>query len=908
MNQIDALSRDETGPTTTPVLVLHLQRTCCQALESGSADLESHVDIRRDRLTMIDRLFFIVLVLNTTGLFRFAAPLLGVSIEAVSLALLVLNVLYLIVKTKYSIPVLLGAGMAGWFIVLTLWPSITVFYAPAFQIREIGLVFYSFLLFFGTVVFTVANGLPAMHRVLTVSLGITFIGSTLSMLMPGYFEAVASLASARTEIMGRAYGFFMEPNNLAIGVALMFTGWFSLWRPKNSPFEVMAILAFLCLMLLSGSRTGMVLATVSVVCISTYSWSKRLRSARYVLTLSLLIVCLTVGIIGANYYVSTIGEASRRPGDLVDRVQPMLQFRFNLDGGLRDDQSLRERREAQVVYWTLIKEKPIAGYGLGTESHFLETGYILKSSHSDALTDALEYGVIYPFVLSILMLQLYRKRSRRDVERVFQSNSVFQFVFISLLLYVISGDMLEVRTFYVVWGMFFAAVYYPRHVFSYDGTGKKLTGYMEREDIRRAFRTRKRPVASKTKDRSQNDPLHRGEKLKVLQVVAALTAGGAEGFVTNLSIHLAEQGVDVRVFVLAGVRRERGRLLLTRLREAGVEVIGVEERKPASLANLLRLASLIRCWRPDVVHAHLYSTELACVCARVVSFGSYPRYVRTLHSTDIRGHLSPRVVRFLDRFFRLTIACSPAVADAYGAFMGRQMRRGVITIPNGAAMADWLPTAEEKRRTRNSLGISDSAFVVAHIGRMLGTSSGHGLASEPKAQDVLLRAFAKAFGGDENCTLLLVGDGPLRAEAEALSRELGLETQARFLGELSEPWPALKAADMFCFPSRFEGLPLALPEAASCGLPVVASNIPEIRSLCPGEAWDLVPVDDTDAFARAMCSVRANLKPLTLNAREVAEHFRDKYSMRTCAERYIREYAAILRLHTADNGIQRYDG
>jgi glycosyltransferase involved in cell wall biosynthesis len=373
-----------------------------------------------------------------------------------------------------------------------------------------------------------------------------------------------------------------------------------------------------------------------------------------------------------------------------------------------------------------------------------------------------------------------------------------------------------------------------------------------------------------------------------------LNAGGAESFVTNLGVSLAGLGVDIRVFVMAGVRRERGQILLTRLREAGIDVLGVKERKPASLGNLMKLTSLLRSWRPDIVHAHLHGSQVACVLARWLPPGSRTRYVRTLHSTDICGYRSPRIVRLLDRLYEWTIACSPSVADAYLDFIGKKPRTKLVTIPNGAGMLDSVPNADERLHARRILGISEQTFVVAHIGRMLGSAIGATLESEPKAQDILLRSFAKAFGGDPRCVLVLVGDGPLRPEAERLAQSLGTGEQVRFLGEQPEPWPALRAADLFCLPSRYEGLPLVLLEAASCGLPVVASDIPEIRSLRLGDPWLLAPVDDVSRFADALLTVRADLPRFALRARAAAQGFRDKFSMRTCAEQYKQTYESAL--------------
>lgn len=384
--------------------------------------------------------------------------------------------------------------------------------------------------------------------------------------------------------------------------------------------------------------------------------------------------------------------------------------------------------------------------------------------------------------------------------------------------------------------------------------------------------------------------------MKILQVIVSLSSGGAEGFVTNLSVALTGLGAKVRLFVLGGVRRERGNVLLKRLHNVGIEVMGVEERKIASFSNLIRLTQLIRSWKPDIVHANLYPAEVACAWVRVLLVGNKACYVRRLANTDVCAYRPRWIVKSLDRVFHLTIACSPSVFNAYREFMGEKRRSKISTITNGGLLLDSVPDAKEKRGARKALGISEKAFVVTNIGRMYGGGKrlGGGLETGQKSHDILLKAFARAFGNNLNSVLILMGDGPLRSEAEALAKSLNLEEQARFLGEQPEPWQVLRASDVFCFPSRNEGLPNALIEAASCGLPVVASNIPEISDLYPGEAWLLKPVDDVTAFADGLRTIRKNVKMFTSIAREAARGIRERFSIKVCAMKYMHAYKCAI--------------
>jgi len=250
----------------------------------------------------------------------------------------------------------------------------------------------------------------------------------------------------------------------------------------------------------------------------------------------------------------------------------------------------------------------------------------------------------------------------------------------------------------------------------------------------------------------------------------------------------------------------------------------------------------------------------------------------------------------MDVFFRQTIACSAAVSIGYKNLMGRYLKSDLVTIYNGGFLQETVPSVDEKKRAREILGISDKKFVVAHIGRMTGHGRGgkSNLKFGQKAHDVLIKAFAKAFSDDPDSALILVGDGPLQTEVKALAGDLGIFSKTHFLGQVAEPWEALKAADMFCFPSRHEGLPNALVEAASCGLPVVASNIQEIRDLYQGNAWKLVAVDDITQFSMAMQDIRKNKDEYLIFAQEAAKDFQDRFSMVNCAMNYLKAYKSLL--------------
>lgn len=118
-----------------------------------------------------------------------------------------------------------------------------------------------------------------------------------------------------------------------------------------------------------------------------------------------------------------------------------------------------------------------------------------------------------------------------------------------------------------------------------------------------------------------------------------------------------------------------------------------------------------------------------------------------------------------------------------------------------------------------------------------------------KGLDVLIEAMVALPG----CHLVLVGDGPDRAELEAMVRARSLSDRVEFAGWIDGPWTAKWAFDVVAMPSVNEGFPLVIVESMLAGIPVVASHvggIPEI--VVPGSTGFLVPPQDSGALVEAL--------------------------------------------------------
>jgi glycosyltransferase involved in cell wall biosynthesis len=180
--------------------------------------------------------------------------------------------------------------------------------------------------------------------------------------------------------------------------------------------------------------------------------------------------------------------------------------------------------------------------------------------------------------------------------------------------------------------------------------------------------------------------------------------------------------------------------------------------------------------------------------------------------------------RWIRHYATQRIAVSRSAAeDLFGIHWSRD--RGCAIVPCGIDLAGFATGDVLRADTRKALRLREDALVIGHVGRFLWA----------KNHQFLLAVAAALFRREPRARLLLIGDGPLQPEIEALARTLGIADRVIFAGARADVPRLLKGAiDVFVFPSRFEGLGMAVVEAQAAGLPcVIAANVPEEIEVVP---------------------------------------------------------------------------
>ena len=363
----------------------------------------------------------------------------------------------------------------------------------------------------------------------------------------------------------------------------------------------------------------------------------------------------------------------------------------------------------------------------------------------------------------------------------------------------------------------------------------------------------------------------------VVHVLHSLSVGGTENGVVNL-INSLNGSFTHTVVSMTDVGPLAGRL------PAGVAVHSLGKRPGIDVQVIVRLARLLRKLAPDLVHSRNWAAFDAILAAR---FARVPALIHGEHGRDasdpnglnrkrnrLRRLLAPLVNRFVTVSFDLQRWLRETV---------RIPARKILTIHNGVDTARFCDGGRETGR--RALGLSQDRVVIGTVGRL----------DPVKDQAGLLKGFKHLHEEYPAAVLVVVGDGPCRAELQALTAALDLGTRVHFFGERTDVPLLLKGMDLFVLPSIAEGISNTILEAMATGLPVVATRTggnPELVQ--EGVTGMLTPVGDHQALAGALGAYLSDPLLRALHGSAGRQRATDEFSLERMVGKYRDLYMSVL--------------
>lgn len=343
-------------------------------------------------------------------------------------------------------------------------------------------------------------------------------------------------------------------------------------------------------------------------------------------------------------------------------------------------------------------------------------------------------------------------------------------------------------------------------------------------------------------------------RLRVAQLVETLGAGGAEALAIDIAEMLEQRGYESHLIVVRGegpfMCRVPPRVHLhdmKRQRPDGNQI----ERIVDFAGSARHLAAYLHDHRIDVLQTHLPKANFLGL---YVATRHRIRTFATAHNNrefdygdragPIRRALRREGYRQMLGRCRGVIAVSAQVKASLVGQLGVSARLAdrIHVVPNGVRLA--APAQDGARQQfRQSLGIAEGEVLIVGVGRL----------TRQKNHARMLEALARIPGSAGRWSCVIAGDGELRSDLQQGIERAGLTGQVRLPGIVDDVRALMAAADIFCLPSLFEGLPLVLLEAMGSGLPTAAFAIDGVTDvLVDGIHGVLAAPDDASSLAMAL--------------------------------------------------------
>ncbi len=363
--------------------------------------------------------------------------------------------------------------------------------------------------------------------------------------------------------------------------------------------------------------------------------------------------------------------------------------------------------------------------------------------------------------------------------------------------------------------------------------------------------------------------------MRVLHLIDHLGLGGSQSVLLDL---LEIRSMDVVPSVWA-LRARTLAATRDRLAAAGVRPrdLNLSPRNPLGLLQLRR--GLAR-EQPDVLHTRLDFSNLFGPPAALSLGRSRPRIVVTVENDPYQHyHAIPRAgLRLLSSRVDALVIVSESLREAVGPLI-RGARRVDVISPGVDRDRFRRQRADpvEVRRLRGG-----ASRVIGSVGRL----------AEQKGHEILLAATKLLLESDRSTRVLLVGEGPRRADLERLAGSLGVKDAVHFVGYRKDVATAYAAMDVFVLPSWHEGFAIVCAEAMAMGVPVVATRVVgTVDAVKDGVSGVLVPPGEATALARAILRLMSNPAMRAEMGRKGAEWV----AKRCCREETVARTEALYR-------------
>lgn len=354
-------------------------------------------------------------------------------------------------------------------------------------------------------------------------------------------------------------------------------------------------------------------------------------------------------------------------------------------------------------------------------------------------------------------------------------------------------------------------------------------------------------------------------KKKILHAIRQGQVGGGETHVLDLVNNLDKAKYESVILSFTEGP------MVEKLKQDGFKTYVVSTEKPFNVSVWKEVRKIISTEKIDLIHAHgTRANSNTFYSAKSLKIP----LVYTVHGWSFHPDQSKVVkfIRSISERFLVTAANKTICVSKSNLIEGKNKfpMSNATVIANGINRFKFNPDKEFKN-IRSEFGIDERSILVGYIARI----------TNQKSPLKFLEAIA-ALPEKENVHFLIVGDGDLKIQMLALSKDLDLDKYITFVDFRNDIPDILNAIDIFCLPSLWEGLPIALLEAMSMRKAILASKIDGITDLIEdGVNGLLVPPADVESLSNALQSLTRDKQLIQNLGFEAEKTVKEKFNIST---------------------------
>ena len=308
--------------------------------------------------------------------------------------------------------------------------------------------------------------------------------------------------------------------------------------------------------------------------------------------------------------------------------------------------------------------------------------------------------------------------------------------------------------------------------------------------------------------------------MRILEITGEpILHGGQENFIYNILENINNSNLQFDVLTPYNCDNEKFKNLI---RNKGGDVYELRlEFRPRKSRRLLYkpVLNFLRDRKYDAIHIHSGSISVLAYEALAAERAGIKKIIVHSHSTGTKGIRHTLIQTAFSHLLKKCpthyMACSKEAGEMK---FPRSVQDDVTVVKNGINLNQFKRNNEVGKALRERYGISDTSFVIGHVGRF----------TAEKNHEFLVTVFNRLHKQLTDSYLMLVGEGELFDHIKSKVDSLGLNNSVIFTGVVDNPQDYYNAMDCFTLPSLYEGFSFVTLEAQANGQPcVVSMGVPE---------------------------------------------------------------------------------